>query len=386
VKRNLFILAVAAILVIVAGCSSGTQKTLTEIGENTKTESVQDSRGFEKQLTPAEIAYQSAEQFLSMDNYTEAIANLRKATALKPDYLEAWSELGNALTKIKDFSGGIDAYKKALELSPDNKALIAAIGYNYLYLEDWDNAERYYKMITSKDSLDYEGNVHLGFIYQKKGDIDQAIRYYELALKNKPDDATTMGTLANLYEKKGDKAKQIEYLEKAVKAAPENYRFQSQLGSAYLDGKQFDKAIPIYQALANKFPDRAGYWRNLGLALSQTDRKKEAPAALEKALEIKGDDAYLLAVMAQVYNDTKQYSKAIEAIKRGLKAGNGQEPYLYYQWGIAYSKMKMYDEAIAKFEKVVSYHDPFWSKYAKKQIARQEKLKLIEKAKKSQGL
>jgi len=370
------------------GCSTGGNQGLEIETQATgdETISVTDSRGFEKTLTPAGIAYQSAQQFLSTGNYDDAIRELRKATSLKPDYLEAWSELGKALTKVKDFVGAIDAFKKALELSPENEALISSIGYNYLYLEDWNNAEQYYKMLTAKDSLSYEGNVHLGFIYQKKGDVDTAIRYYKRALKSKPDDATTMGTLANLYDKKGDTDKKIEYLKMAVEAAPDNYRFKFQLGSAYIDKREFGKAVPLFESLANQFPDRAGYWRNLGLALSQTDRKSEAPAALEKAMEIKGDDAYLLAVMAQVYNDLKKPQKAIESVKRGLKAGNGQEAFLYYQWGLALSKMKLYDEAIMKFEKVLSYRDKLWSKYARKQIDRQEALKKIEKAKREQGL
>jgi len=63
------------------GCSTG--------GNGDETISVTDSRGFEKTLTPAGIAYQSAQQFLSTGNYDDAIRELRKATSLKPDYLEA---------------------------------------------------------------------------------------------------------------------------------------------------------------------------------------------------------------------------------------------------------------------------------------------------------
>ncbi len=387
-RCNIIAIFLFVLFLVLSGCSSGGYQ---DIPVQTEEEaaggmSVTDERGFERQLTPAEIAYQSAEQFLAVGNYEEAVRELQKATSLKPDYLEAWSELGKTLTKIKDYAGGIEAYKRALELSPGNEALIASIGYNYLFLEDWDNAEKYYRMLIEQDSLSYDGNVHLGFIYQKRGDDDTAIRYYKLALKSRPDDATTMGTLAHLYDKKGDVDTKIKYLQMAVEAAPDNYKFKYQLGSAYIDKRDFDSAIPIFEELTEKYPDRAGYWRYLGLALSQTDRKSEAPAALEKALELKGDDAYLLAVMAQVYNELKQPGNAIKAVKRGLKAGNGQEAFLYYQWGLALSKMKSYDESIAKFNKVLTYKDPLWSKYARKQIKRVETLKKIEKAKREQGL
>ena len=165
-RCNIIAIFLFVLFLVLSGCSSGGYQ---DIPVQTEEEaaggmSVTDERGFERQLTPAEIAYQSAEQFLAVGNYEEAVRELQKATSLKPDYLEAWSELGKTLTKIKDYAGGIEAYKRALELSPGNEALIASIGYNYLFLEDWDSAEKYYRMLIAQDSLSYDGNVHLGFI------------------------------------------------------------------------------------------------------------------------------------------------------------------------------------------------------------------------------
>jgi tetratricopeptide (TPR) repeat protein len=355
------------------GCATGGGDVDTGAGEERF--EVEDERGFSRELGPAEIAYQSAMQFLASGNYQDAIENLKRATMLKPTYLEAWSELGKAYTTTKNHEAGIQAFEKALELSPDNDALIGAIGYNYLYLERWDEAEGYYNKLIEKDSLSYEGNVHLGFIYQKRGDNNTAIRFYELVLKRRPDDATTMGTLASLYGKKGDEASRLEYLRRAIEAAPDNYKFKTQLGSAYLKSKDYEKAVPVFEDLVAQFPDVAAYQQNLGLVLSQTDRKAEAPAALEKAIEIKGDDPYIFAVLSQIYNELNQPNKAIETVQRGLQLGEGQGAFLHYQWGVALSKLEQYDQAIGQFNKTISYQDPQWTGYARKQIDRQEKLK-----------
>jgi len=355
------------------GCAAGSSRVETE------TESdgfeVQDERGFSRELSDAEIAYQSAMQFIASGNYQDAIDNLKRATMLKPTYIEAWSELGKAYTKVKDFEGGITAFEKALEIDPGNKALIGSIGYNYLYMENWDRAEEYYRMLTADDEMDYEGNVHLGFIFQKREDIPQAIGYYERALQSRPGDATTMGTLANLYDKQGDEAKRIEFLTRAIEAAPNNFKLKTQLGSAFLKTKEYGKAIPIFEDLTVQFPDVAAYQQNLGLVLSQTDRKAEAPAALEKAIALKGDDPYIFAVLSQIYNELGQPAKAIETVKKGLALGGEQGAFLHYQWGVALEKQKNYDGAIGQFTKTVSYNDPQWTSYAKKQIDRQEKLK-----------
>jgi tetratricopeptide (TPR) repeat protein len=382
IKKSFILISILALSVFF-GCASGGKQDVTTSGESGST--IKDRSGFEKELGPAQINFQSAEQFLAAGNYNEAISHLRTATLLKPDYLEAWSELGRALTKVKDFKGGVDAYEKALEFSPGNKAYISAIAYNYLYLENYDKSEEYYAKLVEQDSLSYEAHVHLGFIYQKKNDADRAIMHYEKALSAQPGDATTIGTLAGLYEKKGDEARKMEYLQKAVEAAPDNYRFKVQLGSAYMKKKDFVNAAPLFEDLTKNYPDEAAYHQNLGLILSQmSDRKAEAPAELEKTLELRGDDAYVSGILALVYNELKQYSKAIAAAKKGLEAKAGQEPLLYYQWGVALSKLENYDDATAMFQKVVATKDPQWSEAANKEIARQERLKKIAEQKKQQ--
>ena len=379
--KKALILFSALSLVVVFGCAAGGNK---EVASGTETG--HDDRGFEKNPpTAAEISYQSAEQFLTAGNYDEAISHFRTATTLNPNYLEAWSELGNTLTKVKDFPGGIAAYEKALAIAPDNNSLISSIAYNYLYLENYDKAEEYYQKLVDKDSLSYEGNVHLGFIYQKKNDLTRAIMAYEKALAAQPNDATTIGTLAGLYEKSGNDEKKMEYLKMAIVAAPDNYKYKTQLGSAYMKKKDYVSALPVFEDLVKNYPDEPAYHQNLGLILSQIpDRKGEAPVELEKALALKGDDPYICGILALVHNELGQYQKAVAAVKRGLDTKQGQEPMLYYQWGVALSKLEQFDEAISMFEKVVQAKDMQWSDAARKQVDRQVALKKRAEAKKQQ--
>jgi tetratricopeptide (TPR) repeat protein len=207
-----------------------------------------------------------------------------------------------------------------------------------------------------------------------------------MAVTAQPDDATSLGTLASLYEKKGNDDKRIEYLKRSVEVAPENYRFKVQLGSAYMKKKDFANALPVFEELSKQFPDEAAYHQNLGLILSQMpDRRAQAPAELERTLELKGSDPYISGILALVYNDLGQYQKAIASAKRGLEGDSGPSAaLLYYQYGAALSKLESFDESIAMFEKVVATKDPQWVDSAKKQIDRQVRLKKIAEQKKQQ--
>ncbi|MDD3642371.1 MAG: tetratricopeptide repeat protein, partial [Candidatus Krumholzibacteria bacterium] len=277
-------------------------------------------------------------------------------------------------------------YEKALELSPGNEGLISAIGYNYLNLENYEKAAEYYGMLVQKDPNSYLGNVNLAFIAQRSGNELDAITYYEKALESNPTDATTMGTLANLYGGRGDTAKRYEYLERAITAAPDNHQFKKQLARAHFNDKTYDKAVPLYEELVQLYPDDADLHKRYGFSLSQTDRKNEAPAELEKAIELGAGDSFTWAILAKIYNENQMYQKAIDASKSGLALKQGEAAFLNYQWGEALSKLGDYEGALAKFEQVVGMRDATWSVSAEKQIVRQQQLIQRRKAEKEKEM
>ncbi|MCK4550247.1 MAG: tetratricopeptide repeat protein, partial [Candidatus Krumholzibacteria bacterium] len=99
--RLLSIITVLVIATMVGCGGSGDGSVETDPTANIGG-STTDSRGFERKMGPAEIAYATGKQFLSAGNYTEAISNFEKAVSMKPTYLEAWSDLGRAHTDRKD--------------------------------------------------------------------------------------------------------------------------------------------------------------------------------------------------------------------------------------------------------------------------------------------
>ncbi|MBU8920955.1 MAG: tetratricopeptide repeat protein [Bacteroidales bacterium] len=386
-KKMLFV-STALLLLFSMGCgpTAGSYGVMSNI--TPPADAVADSdEDFDNTMTPAEISYQSAQQFLNAGKYDEAISNLESAVSLNPSYIEAWSQLGSAYSTRKDYEKGISSYEKALELSPGDEGLISSIGYNYLHIENWEKAQEYFNMLLVKDENHYNANVNLAFIAQRQKKTEDAISYYEKALISKADDATTMGTLSGLYDKLGNKEKKFEYLTRAIEAEPENHAFKKQLGRAYFNDKSYEKAAPIYEELVTIYPDNADFHQRLGYSYSQSNREAEAPAELEKAIALTGGDDFTYAILAKIYNDNKNYNKALESSKNGLALNTGQQDaILYYQWGYALSKLNNFEEAIVKFEKVVNLKDPQWSKYAEKEIERQRALIKQREAKKEQEL
>ena len=57
--------------------------------------------------------------FQDQGKLEEAIEAYKKALSIKPDYAEAYNNMGNAFQDQGKLNEAIDAYKKALSIKPD---------------------------------------------------------------------------------------------------------------------------------------------------------------------------------------------------------------------------------------------------------------------------
>jgi tetratricopeptide (TPR) repeat protein len=91
-----------------------------------------------------------------------------------------------------------------------------------------------------------------------------------------------------------------------------------QYANILLELARYDEAIPLYEQLNEKNPKWSCPWRHKGTALWKKGQLAGAVKSLEMAIETRKThyDAYV--VLAQVYNDMKEYKKAVETVETGL--------------------------------------------------------------------
>ncbi len=115
----------------------------------------------------------------------EAIAHYRKALEIKPDYVEAHNNLGNALAGRGEVDEAIAHYRKALEIKPD-------------YAEAHNN---------------------LGTALAGRGEVDEAIAHFRKALEIKPDYAEAHYNLGRALAGRGRLDEAIAHFQKALALA-----------------------------------------------------------------------------------------------------------------------------------------------------------------------
>ncbi len=247
--------------------------------------------------------------------------------------------LGMALLKVESnaFSEAKDIYKKLITAASDQSIKMQAyLGYaEILYdSEEYKEAANIYKQAlaeisepVSQDIID-KLQYGLSWVFFKQGLFKQAIEGFQKAAKACTDDICKLSALC-------------------------------QVGDAYQESGDFNKAIEIYEFILNKYPDSfyGDYTQyQLGLALLKVAKYDEAVTAFKSLKaefpesKLLDDAAYALGI--SLYN-LNRFSEAIEVFKGIVRPDNKDTELLQkceYQIADCYYRLGNEKEAVEKFK------------------------------------
>jgi tetratricopeptide (TPR) repeat protein len=207
--------------------------------------------------------YLRAKIWGAQNQVDKAMLELQKAVQLRPDYFEAWSDLGGLRRLSLDQKGAVQALEKAVALNPD----------------------------------DVTAQYRLGQQYLQNGDAGQAIEHFK---KADPGDVATLYNLDRALRKAG-KQQDAEPIERKIAELRERSNRASSvaLTASRLndEGIELEKSGDIWAALAkyraalDLDPTGFGFELNYGLALCRIGRWEEGTTELREVLRLDPDNA-----------------------------------------------------------------------------------------------
>ena len=115
-----------------------------------------------------------------------AEAQFKKAIDIRPDFYEAYNNLGLAISDQGRREEAVTAFKKALELSPEAPEAYNNLGCLYKGKKDYQQAVEYFNQAIAKQS-DYSlAYLNLGTAYEEMEKFDLAIKSWEKVLAVQP--------------------------------------------------------------------------------------------------------------------------------------------------------------------------------------------------------
>jgi choline-sulfatase len=214
----------------------------------------------------------------------EGIAKVRRALALDPDIVEAYTMLGNMNGKLARHEQSIAAYRKALELDPEN-----------------ENAA-----------------FNLALAYKTAGRFDAAAAGFERVRRLNPRDIKSQYQLADIAMQRKDFATAEAILRRAAEAGIERPTFLTKLGECYIELKRFDDAEQSLRAALSEKPDEPMAHYDLGLV-------HEARAAAAAAIT---------EYQAELARNPDVYQAHFNVGKLFMKAGRGADALYHFEQAV----------------------------------------------------
>ena len=213
--------------------------------------------------------------------YDAAIESYKQAIKIKPDYVDAYNNMGLALNDKGELEAAINCYKQAIKIKPN-----LSQAYN-----------------------------NMGISLHRKGDREAAIDSFNQALMIKPDYAAAYYNMGITMQDNGYLEDAIDSFKQAIKIKPDYVDAYNNMGLALNDKGDSDAAIDCYEQAVLINPYYSEAFNNMGIALKDKGELEAAIDSYNKALKLKPDDTGPYSNLGLLSLHTKKYEKAGEYFK-----------------------------------------------------------------------
>ncbi|MBN4055632.1 tetratricopeptide repeat protein [bacterium AH-315-K03] len=351
-------------------------------------------KGRKKPLNDYELAnVLNLEAFIyySQEDYVKALKAyegiIRLTEAPEGTITQARYSVAQLYFVTEQYAKGVDAllaWFKVTESPTANAYILLSQGYyqikkNKLALENVNIAIKLYK---DKDKIPRENWYGLQrFLYYDKGNYKKVVQILDELLLHYPKKQYWM-QLSAMHAELKDEGKQLSAMETAyVQGMLDKEKELINMSYVFLSGEVPYKAAKLLdQGIRDKkIESTSKNLELLGNAWRSAQEIKKAIPVMSKAAA-KSEKGELWTRLGNIYLDNDDYSKAVKAVKAGLKKGGVKRPdSAQLVLGMAYYNLKQYKSARkafteAKKDKRTKKYAEQWIAFMNKELERQRSL------------
>lgn len=222
-----------------------------------------------------------------------ALASFKRSVELMPEYWGGHYNIGYVLGIKRDMNGAIAAYRKAIELNPEFADAHGNLGLALFFDGDLDAALASTQRAIELKPLFHTTHLNLGTILAEKGDLTGAIAAYQRAIELMPDDESSRARatmkLVTLLLRQGDEQQALSALERVPESRiAEVHNDLAWEFATCLEPRQRDprRAVEFARQAVQREPGHGEFWNTLGVAHYRADELQDAVNALERSVEL----------------------------------------------------------------------------------------------------
>jgi tetratricopeptide (TPR) repeat protein len=289
----------------------------------------------------------------SRGNSSAALSCYDRALALRPDFIQAWSNRGAVLKQLRRYQEALESYDRGLSFQPDhvevlnNRAgVLHELGRTREALAGYDRA-----LALRPDYPEALNN--RGVSLQALGRSAEALASYDLALSLRPDFIEALvnrGIASYALQRFGDA---LSDYDRALALRAENPDALSNRGNALDQLGRHQDALASYRAALRLQPHHVEALYNQGVTLHKVGRFDEALASYDLALTLRPDYPDALVGRGATLHDLKRFDEALTSYDRAI-AGRPDFAQALVNRGATLHELGRNDEALRSFEQVLA--------------------------------
>ena len=242
-------------------------------------------------------------------------------------------------------------FEELYNIQPQNYQVFTGLNNSYTQLKEYDSSIKIIENRINTTPQDINLYGMLGSTYYLMGNENKAFEVWYSAVDKIPNKDITYRILANYAIERRAFEKAIDYLQKGKSSSGDPKYFSFDLGNLYALTMQFTKATEEYCTILSSDPQQ------LPTIQSRILLYINKPNALEQTLKVvedwdKNRDISFLYLLADLYKEAKEYSKAYDLYLNIEKIQN-KKGFDIINFANYLLNEKQYDLAVKAFSKII---------------------------------
>jgi len=304
-----------------------------------------------------------------------AIALIKRAlkiSANQPDFLR---NLANILRESGKFEEAIQVYRQIIELQLGSAEIYNNLGVSLHKLNEFQSAVRAYYSAIKLDSKCDQAYSNLATSLIKLQQFDKARGICLKAIERSSDNFVAYCNLGNIYKEQGKLEEAIRFYQYAISIQPNVPEIHSNLGDAFKDSNRFDEAIQVYLQAIEIKPNIAQVHASIGFVFYQ--KLVELDDVLDGS-NTQNDNSEFHGKVSDSLKVTSYLEKVIQYYQQALEINPVYSADVCNNLGVAYAKMKRFEEAIQQYNKAIGIDAQYDEAYGNLGQALHEQKRLEE--------
>lgn len=221
----------------------------------------------------------------------EAIDAYRDAIARRPDFAEAYLNLGTTVLALGHCEEAVALYRQAISINPENAMAYSNLGKALQDLGRSDEALEVYRAAIALAPDDASININLGAALLERRAWDDAIAVTRRAIAQQPANAMAHANLATALMNLGRRDEALASCRSAMALELQGVAIHASLGGAMLELGALPEAVRLCRRAIALDPTLASAHFNLSHAFKAMNLLEEARISARQAIELCPDSA-----------------------------------------------------------------------------------------------